>query len=82
MGDLKLRALPADNCEVVAQVELKRFAGAESQRNKGATPRRLLLALSISPPIPGKGSNPVVGTGEPERYQVGVHFLQGLPLFA
>ena len=82
MGDLKLRALSADNCEVLAPVELERFAGAESQRDEGAAPRRLLLALSVSPPIPGKSRNPVVGTGKPERHQIGVHLLQRLPLFA
>ena len=75
MGDLKLRALSANNCEVLAPVELERFTGAESQRDEGASPRRVLLALPISPPIPGKSRNPVVGAGEPERHQIGVHFL-------
>ncbi len=66
MGDLKVPALTADNREILAPVELKRLAGAESQRNKSPASSRLLLALPISPPFPREGRNPAVGAGETE----------------
>jgi len=38
MGDLTLRALPADNREILAPIELERFAGAERQLGKVPRP--------------------------------------------
>ena len=50
MCHLKLRPLAADDCEVFAPVELEGLARAKRQRNEGATPRALPLALVICPP--------------------------------
>lgn len=40
MGDLKLRALTADNREVLAPVELERFTSTKGQRNERPSTRR------------------------------------------
>jgi hypothetical protein len=47
MGDLQLHAIAADNRIVLAPIKLERLAGAEGERNKGAAPRGLLLALPL-----------------------------------
>lgn len=41
MGDLELHPLATDYRKVLAPVELERLAGAESQGDEGAAPRRL-----------------------------------------
>ena len=61
---------------------LERLARAKGQRDEGAATRRLLLALPIHPPFPGKGGNPAVGTGEAERHKVGMELLQRPALLA
>jgi len=44
MRDLELHALAADDRKVLAPVKLKRLAGSESQRDKGAAPCRLFVS--------------------------------------
>lgn len=82
VGYLELHAVVADHREVFAPVELECLAGAESQRNEGATPRSLLLSVPIGPPLSRKGSNTVVGPVETKCHQIGMHLLQRLTLFA
>src|SRR5690606_27876756 len=82
MRDLELHALAADDRKVLAPVKLKRLAGSESQRDKGAAPCRLFRALPICFPLSRKGCNTVVGTGEAKSDKIGMHLLQRLPFFA
>jgi len=82
MCNLQLRALTAENREVLAPVELEGLPGAESQRNKGAAASCLLVALTICPPLSRKGRHPVVGTGEAKHHEIGMHLLQRLPVLA
>jgi len=55
MRNLQLNALAADDGIVLTPIELECFAWAERQRNEYASARRLLLTLSIRPPITGEG---------------------------
>jgi hypothetical protein len=80
MGNLELGAFTAQNRKVLAPVELERFAGAESQRNEGAAPRSLLLALPLGPPLSRKGRHTVVGAGEAKSAtRSACNLLQRLP---
>ena len=80
LGDLQLGALAADDGPVFAPVELEGFAGGEAQRNESASGRLGGLMLHL-PPMAGKGSDPVVGTGVAQRGQVGMHLAQIAALF-
>jgi len=82
MRHLQLRALAAEKSPIFAPVELECLARSEGKRHEGAASRRLARALPIGPPVPGKGGDPVVGTGEAERHQIGVELLQRPPLLA
>jgi hypothetical protein len=71
MGNLELYALAADNRKIIAPVELERLPGAEGQRNKGAAPRRVFLALSICFPLSRKGRHTVVGACKAKGDEIG-----------
>ena len=75
MGDLQLGALTGQNRKILTPVELDRFAKVKSQRNKGATPRRLAFSLPIKSPVTGKRRNPVVGARKPKHHQIGMQLL-------
>lgn len=65
-----------------APVELEGFAWSKGQRNESATtgrPGRFLLRLS---PIPGEGSDPVIGAFITQRGKVGIDLPQISPLLA
>ena len=76
MRHLKLGALVGQMPVVFAPVELEGLSRAESQWHEGAAARGLLLALPVCPPLPRKRRNPVVGAGEAERDEIGMHLLQ------
>ena len=58
MGHLQLGALASQNRIILTPVELKGVARIKMQWNKGPTPHRLLLALTICPPSSRKGRYP------------------------
>ncbi|GEM_PF-7074707 len=82
MRNLQLNALAADDGIVLTPIELECFAWAERQRNEYASARRLLLTLSIRPPITGEGRNPAIGTGKAHRYQIGMKLFHRSALLA
>lgn len=82
VGHLKLGTLSTQNGEVVAPVELEGLARTEGQGDKGPPSCRLLLTLTVRAPVPRKGGHAVVGSGEAELDQIGVHLLQRSSLLA
>ena len=72
MCHLQLDAGAANDCEILAPVELKGFAGRERQRHKGATPGGLLQKFALLLPGTGTGGHPVVGSVIAEADQVTV----------
>ena len=82
VGNLQFGALAAEHRVVLAPVKLKGITWAEGQGNKGSAIRGLLLALPINPPLPGKGSDPVVGALVAKPDQICVQLLQCPALLA
>jgi hypothetical protein len=73
MCSLQLGPLAANDRPVLAPIELESFPRLENQWNK-----RTLLRL----PHAGKGGDTAVGTGEPQRHQIGVQLLHRALLLA
>lgn len=82
VGDLQLRALTAQDGEILAPVELERLTRAKRQWYEGAAPCRLLLSLPIGPPVTRKSRDPIVGPVKSENHQISMHLLQRPPLLA
>lgn len=68
--------------EDLAPVELQRFVGTEGQSNKNSAPGRLLLALPIRSPVPGKCQRAVILASKTKPHRIGMHPFQRLSQLA
>jgi hypothetical protein len=84
MGDRQFGAFTGQNRKIPntlgGPIKLERFARAESQRKKGATPRCLALSLLIKSPVTGKRRNSIVGPSVAQLHQILMQPLAGSAL--
>ena len=79
---LQLGPLAGDHLQVLASVELERLLRHEHKRHESAPATGLGIALTVDLPLPGEGSDAVVGTVIAQHDQIGVHLLDRAPLLA
>jgi hypothetical protein len=82
MRHLQLGALSAQNGPVFAPIELEGLARSEHQRNEGAAPAGLLLALPFGFPGSHKRRDALIRTLIAQHHQIGMHLLGRASLLA
>jgi hypothetical protein len=82
MRHLQLGPLATKNGKILTPVKLERLASLKDQRHESSAPRRLLFALPIRAPSPGKGRHTAVRPSVTQLHQVIMQLLRCSPLLA